>query len=103
MKNKIRFIFQLIILALIGYVAAKPLFIAGYTSDFEAYCPFGGISSLASKLNQGTMSCNMSEVQLLLGVGLLIGVIVIGKLFCSYLCPIGSVTEWIGKLGEKQK
>lgn len=103
MKNKIRFIFQLIILALIGYVAAKPLFIAGYTSDFEAYCPFGGISSLASKLNQGTMSCNMSEVQLLLGVGLLIGVIVIGKLFCSYLCPIGSVTEWIGKLGEKLK
>lgn len=102
-KNKIRVLFQLIILGLIGYVAVKPLIVAGYTSDFESYCPFGGLSSLASKLNQGTMSCNMSEVQLLLGIGLIIGVIVIGKLFCSYLCPIGSVTEWIGKLGEKLK
>ncbi|MDP3830558.1 MAG: 4Fe-4S binding protein, partial [Ignavibacteriaceae bacterium] len=33
----------------------------------------------------------------------LIGVIVIGKLFCSYICPIGSITEWLGRLGEKFK
>jgi len=102
-KNKIRVLFQLIILGLVGYIAVKPLLVPGYASDFETYCPFGGLASLGSKLNQGTMSCNMSEVQLILGIGLIIGVIIIGKLFCSYLCPIGSVTEWIGKLGEKLK
>ena len=103
MKNKIRAIYQFIILGLIGYVALRPVFDKSYTSDFEAYCPFGGISSLASKLNQGTMSCNMSEVQLLLGIGLLVGVLLVGKLFCSYLCPIGTVAEWLGKLGDKLK
>ncbi|NWF90024.1 MAG: 4Fe-4S binding protein [Ignavibacteriaceae bacterium] len=103
MKNKIRVSFQLIILALIGYVAVRPLFDANYLADFESYCPFGGLASLGSKLNQGTMSCNMSEVQVVLGIGLLVGVIVVGKLFCSYVCPIGSITEWLGKIGEKLK
>lgn len=103
MKNKIRVSFQLIILALIGYVAVRPLFDANYVADFESYCPFGGLASLGSKLSQGTMSCNMSEIQLMLGIGLVIGVIVVGKLFCSYICPIGSITEWLGKIGEKLK
>ena len=103
MTNKVRVIFQSIFLALIGYVAIRPLFDPAYVSDFEAYCPFGGIASLGSKLSQGTMSCNMSETQVLLGIGVLVGVILIGKLFCSYVCPIGSITEWLGKLGEKFK
>jgi len=103
MINKVRVIFQSIFLALIGYVAVRPLFDPAYVSDFEAYCPFGGIASLGSKLSQGTMSCNMSETQVLLGIGVLIGVVIIGKLFCSYVCPIGAITEWLGKLGEKFK
>ena len=103
MKNKLRVYIQLFFLALVGYVAIRPLFDSSYVADFEAYCPFGGIASLGSKLSQGTMSCNMSEVQVMLGIGLLVGVILIGKLFCSYVCPIGTVTEWLGKIGDKLK
>jgi NAD-dependent dihydropyrimidine dehydrogenase PreA subunit len=99
--NSIRIAFQATILALIGYVALRPLFDKAYVSDFESYCPFGGLSSLGSKLFKGTMSCNMSEVQVMLGIGLVVGVILFGKLFCSYLCPVGSISEWLGKLGEK--
>lgn len=101
--NTIRIGFQLAILVLLGYVAIRPLFGGGYAADFEAYCPFGGIASLSSKLNQGTMSCTMSEVQVMLGLGLLIGVFLVGKLFCSYLCPVGSITEWLGRLGKRWK
>jgi NAD-dependent dihydropyrimidine dehydrogenase PreA subunit len=103
MKNKIRIYIQFIFLALIGYVAIRPIFDKAYLADFERYCPFGGISSFFSKLNQDTMSCNMSETQLLLGLGLLLGAVFIGKLFCSYVCPIGTFTEWIGRLGDKLK
>lgn len=103
MTNKVRVIFQSIFLAMIGYVAIRPLFDKAYVSDFEAYCPFGGIASLGSKLSQGTMSCNMSETQVLLGIGVIVGILLIGKLFCSYVCPIGSITEWLGKLGDKLK
>ena len=103
MKNKPRIIIQLLILLMILYVAIRPLFDVSYAGDFEAYCPFGGISSLFSKLEMGTMSCSMSEVQVMMGIGLLVGVILIGKLFCSYICPIGAVSEWLGKLGAKLK
>ncbi|NJD21755.1 MAG: 4Fe-4S binding protein [Melioribacter sp.] len=101
--NIIRVAFQSIILALIGYVALRPVFDKTYVSDFEAYCPFGGLSSLGSKLYKGTMSCNMSETQVVLGIVLIAGVIIFGKLFCSYICPIGSITEWLGKIGDKFK
>lgn len=74
-----------------------------YTPDFEAYCPFGGILSLGSKLWMGSMSCSMSENQLFMGLMLIIGVILFGKLFCGYLCPIGTVTEWLNKLFARFK
>jgi polyferredoxin len=100
-RNPIRIGFQLLVLMLLGYVGIRPLFSGGYVSDFEAYCPFGGVSSLLSYLNIGSMSCTMGENQVMLGAGLLIGVIVVGKLFCSYVCPVGSITEWLGMLGAK--
>lgn len=103
MKNKVRVFLQALIIGLLGYVATRPLYDGAYLADFEAYCPFGGISSLMSKFHQGTMSCQMGSVQLMLGIGLIIGVILVGKLFCSHLCPIGSVSEWLGKIGDKLK
>ncbi len=99
--NTIRIAFQSIILLLLLYVAIRPLFDKGYVADFEAYCPFGGLSAFMSKLNLGSLSCTMGETQIFLGIILLVGAFLFGKLFCSYLCPIGSVSEWFGKIGEK--
>lgn len=103
MKNKIRLISQSIFLTLILYVAVRPIFDKAYLADFEKYCPFGGISSFFSKLNNGAMACNINETQVFLGFGLLLCAGLIGKLFCSFICPIGAVSEWIGKIGEKLK
>ncbi len=99
--NTIRISFQLIILLLLLYVGFRPYLDDTYFSDFEAYCPFGGLSALLSKMNLGSLSCQMGETQIFLGVTLLLAAIVFGKLFCSYLCPIGSISEWLGKIGEK--
>ena len=99
--NTLRIGFQSIILLLLVYVAVRPLFDSNYIADFEAYCPFGGLSALMSKLHLGSLSCQMGETQIFLGVTLLIGALLFGKLFCSYICPIGAVTEWLGKIGAK--
>ena len=103
MKNNIRKYFQFTIIALILIAIFRPLFDAAYHPDFEAYCPLGGIASLMSKLNLGSLSCTMSEVQVTLGIVLIVGTILFGKLFCSYICPIGTVSEWLGRLGDKLK
>jgi len=70
-------------------------------SSLEKFCPFGGLMSLGSKLWMGSMSCSMSMQQVSMGIVLLIGVILFSKLFCGYLCPIGTVTEWLNKLYSK--
>jgi polyferredoxin len=99
--NTIRILFQSIILLLLVYVAVRPFFDAGYVADFEAYCPFGGLSALMSKWNLGSLSCQMGGTQIMLGLALLAAAFLVGKLFCSYICPIGSVSEWLGKIGDK--
>jgi ferredoxin len=73
------------------------------TPDFEAYCPFGGLQALGSYLLSDALSCTMTSAQIVMGVILLIGVILFSKLFCSFICPIGTVSEWLGKLGDKLK
>jgi ferredoxin len=43
----------------------------------------------------------MTTVQIALGITLLLAVVLFSKLFCSYVCPIGTFTEWMGILGRK--
>ena len=38
-----------------------------------------------------------------MGVILLVGVLLFSKLFCSYICPIGTISEWLGRLGDQLK
>lgn len=96
MNSKIRLIFQGLILVLIVWVIIN-------AGDLETYCPMGGILAFGTKLHQGTLPCNMSSVAVFMALALFIGALAIGKLFCSFICPIGFVTEWIGKLGKKFK
>jgi len=102
LHNKTKLIFQSAILILILVLVILGAFHV-IKPDYEAYCPFGGILSLGSKLWLGSMSCAMSEVQVFMGIFLLIGVMVFGKLFCGYICPIGTVIEWLNKLLAKFK
>lgn len=94
MKSKIRLVFQLIIVAIIIRVI-----IVGW--DIEAFCPLGGILSFGTQLYQNTMACSMSEVAIFMAFALIVATLLIGKLFCSYICPVGVTTEWFGKLGKK--
>ncbi|MEG2240444.1 MAG: 4Fe-4S binding protein [Alistipes sp.] len=69
--------------------------------DVEAYCPFGGLQAFGTYLINNSLACSMSMLQILMGVVLAVGVILFGKLFCGYLCPLGTVGEWLGKAGRK--
>ncbi len=101
--NYYRITLQWGILALLAYMLFRPLFDHSYAPDFEAYCPFGGMQSLASYFSSHSLACSMTTVQIALGSALLVAAILFSKLFCSYICPIGTFTEWMGKLGRKAK
>lgn len=101
--NYPRLILQWVTLLLLAYLLLWPFVNKNYVADFEAYCPFGGLQSLSSFMVKNVLACSMTTVQIALGIALLTGAFLAGKLFCSYICPIGTFTEWLGRIGEKWK
>jgi polyferredoxin len=102
-KNIYRKALQVTILLLLGYMVARIWIDPNYIADFEAYCPFGGMQAFTSFLVTNTLACSMTEAQIFMGIVLIAGVILFSKLFCSYVCPVGTFSEWFGKLGQKIK
>ena len=100
-KNRPRFGIQWVIVLLLLYMLVRWAVDKAYTPDFEAYCPFGGLQALSSYLVRGSLACTMTSVQIVMGISLLIGVVLFSKLFCGYICPMGTFSEWLGKLGKK--
>ncbi|WP_295939399.1 4Fe-4S binding protein [uncultured Alistipes sp.] len=69
--------------------------------DVEAYCPFGGLQAFGTYLVNNSLACSMSMLQIMMGLVLAVGVILFSKLFCGYLCPLGTVEELMGRAGRK--
>lgn len=75
-------------------VAEKPV-------DVEKYCPFGGLEAFGSYLTNHSLACSMSMLQIMMGFALVAGILLCSKLFCGYLCPLGTLGETMGRLGRK--
>ena len=85
-----------------GVLAALIVFITGIIPskeavDPETYCPMGGLQALATYLAQGSLPCSMSSVQVMMGIALVAAIVLFSKMFCAYICPVGTVQDLLGK------
>lgn len=94
-KIYLRRFIQLVIILAIIFFAFK---IVGSADTFnpESLCPFGGIQAISAYFITGSLACDMTTVQITLGILLLISAFLLGKLFCAYLCPLGFIAEKLG-------
>ncbi len=102
-QNWYKLIYQIAIIGILVFMGFRLLFDKAYAPDFEAYCPFGGLQALGSYLTMDSLSCSMTSTQIMMGVVLFIGIFLFSRLFCGYICPLGTIGEWIGKLGDRLK
>ena len=91
-----------------GVLAALIIFLTGIIPskeavDPETYCPMGGLQALATYLAQGSLPCSMSSVQVMMGIALVAAIVLFSKLFCAYICPIGTVQDLVGKARNAMK
>lgn len=104
----IRIISQIFFFVLIGLIGlnhylseiGKELPIIG-TASLHAICPLGGIETIVAWLSFGVLVPKIHESSMVILVIILILSFFLGPVICSYVCPLGSIQEWFGKIGKK--
>lgn len=73
-------------------------FAAGLTlTSIEKYCPMGGMATGYSVATRSRFSCATGEFNVSLLLALFALALLARKSFCSWLCPVGTVSEWVGR------
>ncbi len=67
----------------------------------HALCPFGGLVSFYSIVTEGTFVHRTHGSSLFLFIAVLLSAVILGKIFCGWFCPLGTLGEWSRKLGKK--
>jgi polyferredoxin len=94
--NRVRRTVQLAMAGFIFFAAARHQLgeSAGVpTSSLDALCPFGAVETLVTWITTGQLITKVHPSNLILGLGLLIGVILTGNAFCGWLCPFGAYQD----------
>jgi len=70
-------------------------------ASIDAYCPFGAVESFITKVVSGNyLNRIWTSSFILFGVTILT-TILFGRIFCSYMCPLGALQEWLRAIGRK--
>lgn len=89
-----------------GILAALLFFLTGMyrmvlpqavSPDPEKYCPFGGLEAFSTFLQAGSLPCSMTSLQIVMGLALAAAAMLFSKLFCAFLCPVGTVEDLLFK------
>jgi len=109
-KNKIwvRTVLQVFFFVLIALIAVNhTLKDSGVSipllsnASLHAVCPFGGVVSLYQFVTVGAFTQKIHESSLILMILVFILAFLFGPVFCGWVCPLGSIQEWVGKLGKR--
>ena len=70
-------------------------------ANCERWCPFGGVEALYTYAMEGNMICSLGTANFFILGGVLLMTLLARRAFCGYICPIGTLSEWTGVLGQR--
>ena len=95
-----RTIVQAVFLA--GVVALLVRGLMGVTPNTcEYYCPFGGLVALYPLVRYRFYACALTELNVALLVSAVVLAVATKKTFCGWVCPFGTVQEWVSRAGRR--
>lgn len=71
------------------------------SASLHSVCPFGGVVSIYQFFVTGTFVKKIHESSMVLMAIVFALAVLAGPVFCGWICPFGSVQEWLGALGKK--
>ncbi len=107
-KPRIRVIVQIVFFLLIALIAVNhtlaesgkgiPLIAE---ASLHAVCPFGGVVSIYQLVTTGDFVKKVHESSLVLMYIVFAAALLMGPLFCGWICPFGTFQEFLGRIGKK--
>ncbi len=95
----VRFVIQSGFVFLTAFYVFAP-FIIAERSWAEGLCPLGGLETLPYLIRSGVYLEHISSFNIGIMTALIILTLLFGRMFCSYICPLGSLQEWFANLGK---
>lgn len=105
---KIRTIVQIVFFVLISLIALNHSMANGFLNNtflgkvsLHGVCPFGGVVSLYQFFTVGSFVQKIQQSSFVLMILVFLLAILFGPVFCGWVCPLGTIQEWVGKIGKK--
>lgn len=107
-KNKLRYsvqavFFLLILLTAISHTleeSGRSLPIIE-SASIHALCPFGAVVSFYKLMTTGAFVSKIHASAMVLFAATLFLSILFGPVFCGWVCPLGTLQQWVSALGKK--
>lgn len=108
LSKRVRVISQILFFCLIALIGVnhylseigRELPLIG-SSSLHAICPLGGVETFVAWMSFGVLVPKIHESSMVILVIILLLSVLLGPVVCSYICPLGSIQEWFGKIGKK--
>ncbi|MCK5743346.1 MAG: 4Fe-4S binding protein [Caldisericia bacterium] len=75
--------------------------VSGRPGPIDCICPLGGIVMLPKFLQTGQYIQRVGNTNLVVLAALVLSLLAFGGGFCGWMCPMGSVQEWLYRLRKK--
>ena len=85
----------------VAALAATLLSVFWLRGNAEVFCPMGGVESLYTYLREGNLTCSLAVSNFFLLGGTLLSVLLLRRGVCSYLCPVGTISEGLYALRKR--
>ena len=79
--------FGFLVLTVVG------VFVVG--GNAERWCPFGGVEALYTYATEGNLTCSLAVSNFYILAAVLVMTLLVRRAFCGYMCPIGTISEWL--------
>ena len=107
-EPRIRTIIQIVFFCLIALIAVNHTLAESgrgiplvAEASLHAVCPFGGVVSIYQLVTAGGFVKKIHESSLVLMLIVFASAILMGPLFCGWICPFGTFQEFVGRIGRR--
>ncbi|MCX7970570.1 MAG: 4Fe-4S binding protein [Negativicutes bacterium] len=73
----------------------------GGAGPLDAYCPFGALETLPTYLFFGSFLAKTAFSNFWFLLALLATIFLVGSVFCGWICPLGSLGDWLYRIRDK--